>query len=145
MVINRLTSLEEIVSVMSLCGDAFYNQNLNNPDAITTLAEKFVMHGNVLVATEAKEQLGYIAYYNNDKSGQCAFVSMIIVRSGQQGNGVGTALLDAAKQDCIEKGMKQIRLEVDAGNNQAINFYLKKGFQKVSEEAGRSLFLYKNL
>ena len=50
------------------------------------------------------------------------------VRKGYRGQGIGTALLEAALQMAEEKGLERVELDVFASNKVAISLYKKYGF-----------------
>ena len=76
----------------------------------------------------------FVIYDNNGKI--AAFlglsdemVEMLFVDPKQQGKGFGSALIDFAYN---EKGMK--RVDVNEDNENALNFYLKKGFKIIGRD-----------
>jgi GNAT superfamily N-acetyltransferase len=54
-------------------------------------------------------------------------VETLVVRPEARGAGVGTALLDAAEGELGRRGAHDIRIAVMAGNDQAMEFYRRRG------------------
>lgn len=52
----------------------------------------------------------------------------VAVHPGLQGLGVGTYVLDAAEQRIRARGLKEARLGVDDGNDEALRLYLRLGY-----------------
>lgn len=50
-----------------------------------------------------------------------------------QGRGIGGQLLEACESDATRRGCHELRLEVRADNQQAITFYIKRGYQVIEE------------
>lgn len=134
---------KEIYEILSICKEDFYNQKLNTEESIQFLANKFYKNARVVYATENEKVQGFIAYYSNDTETKVGFVSMIIVKSNLQGMGVGTELLQYAEDDCRNKGMNCIRLEVAVENKKAREFYRKKAFFETMLKNNESIYLEK--
>lgn len=74
----------------------------------------------------------YIDEYNNEITGFIGikenYIEGIFVKSEYQGSGIGTALLNKAKQK-----HRKLTLNVYIKNTNAINFYKKNGFEIISK------------
>lgn len=61
-------------------------------------------------------------------SGNRATISLLAVNADARSKGVGTALINRFRQECIINGITSIQLEVRTTNESAIAFYKKQGF-----------------
>lgn len=61
-------------------------------------------------------------------SGNRATISLLAVNTDVRSKGVGTALINRFRQECIINGITSIQLEVRTTNESAIAFYKKQGF-----------------
>ncbi len=59
-------------------------------------------------------------------------VETLSVLPGARGGGVGTALMDAVYDELAATGVREVRLDVVAGNDDAIRFYKRRGMQPFS-------------
>jgi dTDP-4-amino-4,6-dideoxy-D-galactose acyltransferase len=83
--------------------------------------------GAVLVAREEAGPIGYLALdRTGTNSGQIALVA---VAPGNQGRGVGQALLAEGRRWFMEQGLEQIRVVTQGRNVRALRFYERAGFQ----------------
>ena len=130
MTINKVNDFEEILSILKLCSDDFFDKEAMAEDKLTELASKFSRFAEFLVFCEDENVLGFVAFYNNDPLNKVAFLSMIIVRSFCQGKKLGTHMLKYIIKQCKADGTEFLRLEVNKLNTRAINFYLKYNFVK---------------
>lgn len=72
--------------------------------------------------------LGGIKNYEGVKTLRCG---ALCIHPDYRGTEVGKKLYDFHKEIAIENNCKQLFLEVIVGNDRAINFYKKKGYEKV--------------
>ena len=126
--LETITNEKSISEIMELCSPYFHNQKVNNKEIISQLARKYSTYGCVIRGLIEGNTVGFCAYYANDFTNKCAYLSMIVVLPVAQGKGVGTALLIKMIEDCKLKKMKKILLEVADDNNRAIQFYKKNKF-----------------
>lgn len=49
-----------------------------------------------------------------------------------QSKGIGTILFDALREECVKRGIEDIRLNVYLANERGIEFYHRLGFREVS-------------
>lgn len=143
-VYENATSHEEIESVMINCSSDFFDQSINNPETIQTLALKFAEYGTFISARKEDKIAGFVAFYANDEIKCRGFLSMIIISHQFQGYGIGSGLLRRCIEQCKKSGMTTLRLEVNEKNERAILFYKKNGFKEISKK-DFSLFLEKDL
>lgn len=138
MEIRKLESYEEIYTIIKQCSDNFYNQDINNDYDITRLAKKYSLYSNVFGAYQDDIVNGMVSYYINSKSKE-AYISIIVVKRGCEGQGIGKTILQKVCDECINKGMDRLSLHVAAGNENAINFYIRNGFENVCKEDNGTL------
>jgi ribosomal protein S18 acetylase RimI-like enzyme len=94
-------------------------------------AEVVVAHGTIFrpsglpgfVADGGGEPAGLLTHHID--AGTCEIVSL---NSWQEGLGVGTALIEAAKQAALRAGCKRLFLVTTNNNLHALRFYQKRGF-----------------
>ena len=58
----------------------------------------------------------------------------VCVLPGREGQGIGTALLDALKAELRRRGVQRIDTSCHLGNLRAREFYLRLGFRSLNEE-----------
>lgn len=72
--------------------------------------------------------LGGIKDYESIKTMRCGTLA---VHPDYRGMGVSQHLFELHKEEAVQNGCKQLFLEVIVGNDRAINFYNKLGYEKV--------------
>ncbi|PGZ06934.1 GNAT family N-acetyltransferase, partial [Bacillus cereus] len=72
--------------------------------------------------------LGGIKVYETINTMRCGTLA---VHPEYRGIGVSQKLFELHKEEAIQNGCKQLFLEVIVGNDRAINFYNKLGYEKV--------------
>lgn len=65
--------------------------------------------------------------------GGCGFVDVLWVAADSRGQGIGTALLDAAEREMSVRGCRQVVLA--SHSFQAPEFYRRRGYSRVAEIA----------
>ncbi|MGQ3414254.1 GNAT family N-acetyltransferase [Natrinema sp. LN54] len=66
-------------------------------------------------------------------------LSNIYVEPAARGQGIGSALLEAAEDALAQRGADRMLLEVMAGNGDARRFYRREGYDEFRVTMGRSL------
>lgn len=140
MVVEELAEFEAIEQVMTLCAADFYNQQLNNSEDIKLLAHKFQEFAHFAVACREDEAAGFIAYYCNNEESKSGYLSMIIVRSTYQHQGIGSTLLRYMIDMCRQKGYTNIRSEVNINNNKSVSFFQNNGFYLLGKAGENSVY-----
>jgi len=79
------------------------------------------------IAMKEDERIGLITYRLED--GEC---EIITVNSTVEGEGVGSALIEAVKQAVTLEGCKRMWLITTNDNMRALRFYQKRGFSLVA-------------
>ena len=85
-------------------------------------------------------QAGHVFYCLSQEAGGCAVVMPLLdeaellnifIAAGQQGRGLGFALLTGLMQDLKQHGCRKLFLEVRASNHPARKLYSNCGFQEI--------------
>ncbi len=124
---NTKKSKNEILSTIFRFKKDIFDKTMTDEQLIE-LADKFAKYAVFVVALDNGIDVGYVAFYCNDKVKKSAFVSMIIVDSEFQGKGYGKKLIEKAVETARSSDMKSVKLEVNKENRYAIEFYDKLGF-----------------
>lgn len=98
--------------------------------------DQVVLGENVLVAEEDGHRLGFAAYLENDN-----FLHSLFIDPHHQGRGAGSALLKAVQARFTATGALKCLL----ANSRAQNFYLRHGWQIVSQgesEQGKYVLMH---
>lgn len=80
---------------------------------------------NVLVSLDGDQIVGYV---NPVYDGEEAWIGGLGVLPSYRGKGIGTQLMLAAEQECTERGVREISLEVIEGNEMAKKLYDRLGY-----------------
>ena len=89
----------------------------------------------VLVARRRAEPVGYAfvtidgpdpVWYTGDSSAELAH---LVVAERERGNGVGSALLDAVDAELERRGVEDVEIGVDTGNDDAARLYESRGYR----------------
>ncbi len=86
-----------------------------------------------LVCLEERRVVGYAGLLLASEEGQ---VTNVAVCPGERGQGVGTWLMQALKEEAGKQGAELLFLEVRAGNRAAQHVYEKVGFTAVGYRRG---------
>ncbi len=129
---NIKTDKKDILSTIFRLKKDIYDKTITDEQLIA-LADKFTKYGVFVVGIDNGSDVGYTAFYCNDKVNMSAFISVIIVDSKYQGHGYGRKILEEAQRIARENEMNTLRLEVNHDNAAALGFYEKLGFQRELE------------
>ena len=86
----------------------------------------------ILVAKEDKEIFGFINGKINEWN-RSIYIQELFITSSKRGKGLGTLLLNRVKEIAKIKKMRIIFLDLSPNNKKAMDFYIKKGFNKAGE------------
>ena len=122
----------------------------SNRDAVQGLVGSHVLDGGLLVAREegseaqpADKIVGFVVFGPEEGSFELDVSRGVIrhlwVRADRRGEGIGSALLDAAEQRLAERGVEQGTLEVLAENEAAREFYRGRGYRTHRLELAKEL------
>lgn len=136
-------SIRELYEYLIKFDNQFYSR-LSLKVNIYNYSEKLIHKSIIIQSKINNEIIGLVAFYANDNSFSCAYISLFCVLKGFEGYGIGTRLMN----DCItfvkDRKFKEIKLEVDPENHNAISFYSKFGFQ-IEERNLHKSYLLKRL
>lgn len=130
----RLAKVEDIPALAVLFDlyRQFYQQAPDLAAAETFLQERFALKESiVLVAEENGELAGFTQLYpifSSVSLRRTWLLNDLYVLGSYRGRGVGTALLDAAKDLGRERGIKWLLLETAEDNRTAQSVYEKNGW-----------------
>lgn len=114
---------EDLISQVAALEAAIFSDAWSEKEVASTVKQK---QSICAVAKENDHVLGYfLCYYVLD---ECE-IARIAVASEARRKGVGNALFSHLLHICKEKELERILLDVRAGNEAAIAFYQKNGFE----------------
>lgn len=112
----------------------YYHEILNNQDAILMLAEN------------KSEIVGYILGFRQDvvagpilQKRNYAHIDDLVVKSDYRKQGIATLLMAEFEKSAKAKGANEIELNVWTFNQNAIEFYNKKGYEVFSQKMRKVL------
>lgn len=110
--------------------DSLLPQGIDTPGMLLLIAENLdgIAIGHVWVALQPRPG-----------SGTGAWIYSIQIESEQRGNGYGRALLFAAEQEIVRRGIGVIGLNVFGSNKVARNLYESAGYQVTSMHMQKEL------
>jgi len=139
-IFQLLNNPEDISSALKEFHECFPGL-LDRVESIEKYAMKLSESANVVVMKEDDENVGFCCYYANDEETFTGYISLIGIKSAYQRTGKGKILLNFTSNKCREAGMKKLKLEVDADNENAITFYTRNGFQTISKAREESYYM----
>jgi len=143
--IVRIDSKEEIVGILNEYDLVFRPSVSSRIKDFNEYADKLLNNALVYAAQINGKNIGFIAFYANDKESKTAFITLLGVLPSVQNQGIGTALLKLCFDVSQEKEMSYVKLEVRKHNDRAINFYKKYGFQFCGEASADSMYMVRKL
>jgi ribosomal-protein-alanine N-acetyltransferase len=130
----------QIIKLLFKLNDIHQGKLITND--INKYVDKIVEKASLVTIYNGSNLKGFIAYYDNDKMNQTAYLTMIAIEPYSQGLGYGKNLIDFSVKNLKRQGFKMYKLEVLKNNTKALTMYQKYGF--VIEE-DRSDFWLMNL
>ena len=129
--------LGSLVSLWSqlVAGHRIYGTTLlveeNTNTAREWLARLHVVDG-IRIARVDGADVGFVTFELEvdrfERSARTGIVHNLFVRDAYREHGIGTALLERAESALAEQGAERVRLDVMEGNEQAAEFYEKRGY-----------------
>ena len=104
--------LEREAMLEALKGDAFALAGRRSGEAV----------GYLFVRIEGPDPV----WYTGDTHAELAH---LCVAEGERGNGVGSALMDAMDADLERRGVEDVEIGVDTGNDMAVRLYEGRGYR----------------
>ncbi len=131
----RLAIPSDIDELVALVGEYHAFESIQLPieqrkPVLNTLLEDTSL-GFIIVAVIDDELVAYLAIcygYSIEMGGRDAFVDECLVCEEFRGNGIGSKLLEQAKQFSKNHEVKALHLETTKTNDAAKIFYQKQGF-----------------
>lgn len=127
---------EELTKILEAHNDSENGIFISIP--ISEYVTKITRYATVIPYWVCGDLKGFIAYYNNDKSKNLAFLTMILIGRDFQGRGLGKLLIEFSIKDLTKKGFKNYGLEVLKSNENAIRLYERLGF--ITKESRGALW-----
>lgn len=134
---EAINSLEENADVLRIANNSFnfsrfYNDPFLNRSLSKQLYSNWIKNSfnnkdkYFLIAEENNEIYGYLLFSLNNMG--FATIELISLDKSAQGKGIGSKLLASLIYFAENNNIKKIRVGTQIDNIQAINFYMKKGF-----------------
>jgi len=105
------------------------------PCALNQITKYMKLDGIHLVAKEDKNIIGMIVAPYSNMNPNIVEISFLAIKKEQRSKGVGTKLLNV-----LEEKSKNKRTIITYSRS-AIEFYKKKGFKKIAEDAGGTILI----
>lgn len=103
---------------------------------ISEYVDKIQRFATIVTISKKAEIKAFIAYYENDKKEELAYLTMIAVCKESWQLGYGKNLLECSIKALTNRGFKKYKLEVKEDNLKAIQLYKDYGFKILSLEQG---------
>jgi GNAT superfamily N-acetyltransferase len=97
-------------------------------------------HGSLWLAVEGEVAVGYLIavhLLSLEKGGAVAEIDEFYVSESHRGKGIGAAMLAAAEQSLLQRGFRNVALQLGRTNQAARDFYSARGY---APRAGYELF-----
>lgn len=124
----RLASLKESPSAFSSTYESAVERTWENwreqADGTAAGTERCTM-----VAFSEGSAVGLMAVYRDQAEPEEAELHQVWVRPESRGGAAGSALLDAVLDWCGANGILRVLAQVTPGNDRALRFYTKRGFE----------------
>ena len=95
-------------------------------------AEQYLAADGLYIARDGGDAVGTLALMPENGGALC--IHEVAVHPDRQRQGIGTALLDFAAKEAVQRGAKSLRLYVWEGNAPAVRVYEKNGFVRMGKE-----------
>jgi ribosomal protein S18 acetylase RimI-like enzyme len=110
-----------------------YFYEVNPSGFVVAVAGKEQVVGYALVDIEGEGQEAWLTVEPGKLTPVRSHLLNIAVDDEWREKGIGGWLLDATKRYALERGVKEIWLEVQVNNTNAIRFYSKRGFKDTGQ------------
>lgn len=131
--IKKIENLETIKNLLNNYNDYFEPNLKKLAGDLDLYANKLLNYSNIFGIYDNNDILGFVSFYDNDKKNKIGFLNLIIIDKKYQNIGIGSQLLMHFENTCHKSGMQKLNLEVLKNNQNAINFYKKKGYDFLDE------------
>ena len=123
----KLELINFLKELNALHSGRLIEQNINN------YVEKVYKLATIHEIKKDGKIIAFIAYYDNDKKRNTAFLSILAIHTKFQNLGYGKLLLNEAVENLKQNNFERFDLEVLKSNIKAIKLYKKNGFQIIGE------------
>ena len=102
-------------------------------------SERVIVHGEIFFPAE---QAGFLAIGHTELAGLITYLirgkacEITLLEAFQSGQGIGSALIEAVKEEASAKGCTRLHLVTTNDNINALAFYQKRGFRLAELRAG---------
>lgn len=110
---------------ISLMLEEFYTEE--------ALRRQVASGGHFLVARLGDSPLGFAEYRAKKTDSAVMRIEKLYVSPRSQGKGVGRSMIEYVAERALEASKTHLELNVNRGNEAAIGFYRKNGFQAIAE------------
>ena len=139
----RKANLNDLIYIQNL-NNLLFDLEYNNYDSTLKLGWPFEKDGEEYFIDKIKNNLIFVADINGKIVGYlaCSILEEIsysietfaelenmYIDTNYRGYGIGSKLIDEFKNYCRNIGIENIKVTAYSENKQAINFYMKNGFQ----------------
>lgn len=123
---------EHIVLISEFENNYFHDEAYSLGALEKMLEDNYILknNDNIFEISSDDELIGYIIFHVSD---DFTDIYKIFVRDGDKRKGYATLLLDKVVDIAKRYNSKKIMVEVRSKNNSAIEFYIKNGFNRISE------------
>lgn len=145
MLFIRLFQPKDVEWIMKLVNDEF-NRNYNQIFYLDLFRS---WRNGFLIAESNGKVVGFLLGVISEAFK--ARILLMAVEPMQRGKGIGAALIDVFIKNCIQANLRAISLEVRIGNERAIRFYNRYGFENIAvfpsyyEDGEAGYIMQKNL
>lgn len=119
--------------------DNWFTPPLSNNINISDYSEKIYTHASFIISKKSNDIIGFLAYYNNERTRQL-YIPLIAIEPSFQGHGLGGLMLEKLVDE--NNDFHSIALEVRKNNYLAKRFYEKHGFVET-EDRGEIILMAK--
>lgn len=139
----RKANMNDLINIQNL-NNSLFDLEYNNYDSTLKLGWPFEKDGEEYFIDRIKNNLVFVAEIDEKIVGYLAgsvleeisytietFAELdnMCIDTNYRGYGIGSKLIDEFKKYCKNLGIENIKVTAYAQNKQAINFYMKNGFQ----------------
>ncbi|MDO5011618.1 MAG: N-acetyltransferase, partial [Intestinibacter bartlettii] len=109
--------LESTIKAHDFIPKKYWQDNFN------AVKDIYIPQSKTYVYEEGKDIKGFISILNDD------FIGALFVSPNEQGKGIGSKLIEY-----VNNKFDNLKLAVYKQNQRSVHFYIKKGFEILSEE-----------
>lgn len=128
--LNAATA-KDVAAHLEICSNNFVPP-LNNTVIIEAYAEKIAKKSITFEAWNGQELVGMVAAYINDAANCTAYITNVSTVNSFSGQGIGKNLLKMCADYALEKGFREIILEVNSQNHTAVKLYEKNNYRLIN-------------